>query len=1286
MTDTSSQVESAPIPSIKSLKSRFEQFALDNASSSTRSKPNPASPAPILPQSHSIVAPKSASNPRPRTPSSLTADDCITQSQPVALVCGVRSKLFASDSKATALKRAPPPPPPSRTKKPSSSPITSPLLRPVPVPAVLRSPSASPECELLSVRSNHDNHRAEESSEDGTLASVAPLRNRFLSPVPVQTTKPYPPQPVTPRPPPRPPMMTSRSDSVVIQNAPPSIHPRHTLPDVSQSLLDVSTETSSLGMIPIDAFPCPGSVATLRGRFALKDVSSEDNPSSHTEPNILVTSPPILPIRQPRPLNSTLFAREDSLELQSSSTSSLLSPFTDDESEISEISEISRLPVVQSEKTSGSGEFAYANGIHRRRHEREHSGSSSESLSSFSTPAKPKPPPRPASQAPPRPPRRSNGLSAPPGPQESSFTSSTATTPKRPVAPPLPSRRVTQQENAFEGLSPAPPLPARVPPSQGEDLVPIESASLVWERKPIGSPRLPPPPTRTIALGDKLPPIRRAPSPSSDEEFGSEEDPRVRGAESLPDSSRSSRRPPSMPSASFLEYKLQVPAHSGHVAVAGSGVVVASGHHIKYYDLSSNDGLSWVLDTRDGMRGSVASCLEFRSARNVADRGKYLWVGTKEGHLLEVDVEMGVFTSSKMGIHASQVTSIFRHGSMMVTVDEIGKSFIFDPNSNASAGIDADLSDDINLVYTAPRVYRLGEKVEFVKLLGGLLWTAVRTDVHGVGMASLPVIRVYDIYAPGSIGRSVTPTQHTGAVTSGTILPSHPDHVCLGHEGGFLSIWNISTQDGIPACVEVVKLSTSDVLCLEGVSDRLWAGGRKGTITVYDVSAKPWVVTNCWDAHGGLPVSRIFVDPYAMVHMEKLCVVSVGRDGQIRFWDGLLGADRIEQEMLKREHAFSTFRDLKVLIVTWNLDAAKPDSLVGEPENVRFLQDVLTSVDSPDIISFGFQEVIDLESRKMTAKTVLLGGKKKGDEGKLNERVTSSYKRWYDRTIQAVKLAMPLDSPYTVIHTESLVGLFTCMFVKNTVRPSLKDAAIATVKRGMGGHYGNKGGIIARFVIDDSSLCFINCHLAAGQHHVRQRNADVAAFLEETDVFPAESDEFEFVGGGDGSMVLDHEIVFLNGDMNYRIDQRRDAVISAIQSNDLDALLTYDQLHREMKHNRAFRLRAFREGPLTFAPTYKYDRHSNTFDTSEKRRVPAWCDRVLWRSRDEGRVTLMDYRRWEVNVSDHRPVSASFRVTVKKLVGEGKERERRVVEEWWRGAQSALLADARAFYEAQAII
>lgn len=161
-----------------------------------------------------------------------------------------------------------------------------------------------------------------------------------------------------------------------------------------------------------------------------------------------------------------------------------------------------------------------------------------------------------------------------------------------------------------------------------------------------------------------------------------------------------------------------------------------------------------------------------------------------------------------------------------------------------------------------------------------------------------------------------------------------------------------------------------------------------------------------------------------------------------------------------------------MLLVSWNVDAAKPDMLTGDAANLSFLSDALRSVESPDIITFGFQEVMDLENRKMAAKNVLLGSKKKGEnDGGLSEKVTSAYKRWYDRLVLAVRVAMGPEVPYTVVHTESLVGLFTCVFVKNSERHALKDLAITTIKRGMGGRYGNKVGVFFFFFREVGYLC-----------------------------------------------------------------------------------------------------------------------------------------------------------------------------------------------------------------------
>ncbi|KAG5650559.1 hypothetical protein H0H81_011820 [Sphagnurus paluster] len=897
----------------------------------------------------------------------------------------------------------------------------------------------------------------------------------------------------------------------------------------------------------------------------------------------------------------------------------------------------------------------------------------SESDLNFSSPKPSLPPPPP--------PRLRRPIS--PGLFDSS--SASASSPSLPsliTPPPLPVRRSTVAQ--LEEISPGPPrLPVRPLAIPSHISPESPGPSPTSDRRTFGSSRLPPPPTRIIGLGDKLPPPRRPPSPSSEEESGEEDSSGLNLADSLPDRSRSSRRLPILLFRDGSEPNIHVHAFTGIASVAGTTAVVAHNHHVKIYDLAQSDVPVHNIDSKDIAHKEVKiTSMEFRPCARKSDRGFLLWLGTKEGHIFEMDARTGGVVGSKHSAHLHAITHIFRHGRNMVTLDDSGKGFVFSPDASG---------EDISLANTQPRVVRFAEKQDFVKIIGGKLWTAARWEQQiSMGVHKTPIVRVYDIFGPGNATKAVLPAEPIGVVMSATIVPSMPEFVYMGHEGGYVSIWVLEGGDGYPKFLEAMKISTSDIVSLEGVNDRLWAGGRSGMISAFDVSQKPWIVMNCWSAHPGLPVLKLAVDHYGIDKIGRLCVVSIGRDEQLRLWDGLLGLDWValpaDHELSKQEHSFSTSRDLKVLLISWNCDAARPENLTGDPANVSFLTDVLQSVDSPDIISFGFQEVIDLESRKMAAKNVFLSSKKKSEDGGLSEKVTSAYRRWYDRMVIAIRQAMPPEETYSVIHTENLVGLFTCIFVKNSERPNVKEESITTIKRGMGGRYGNKGGIVSRFVIEDSSLCLINCHLAAGQAAVRQRNADVAGMLEEKAVFPETHYPFAYVGGGDGTMVLDHEIVFVNGDMNYRIDHRRDAIVAAVRAKDLNSLLPHDQLLREIKFNRACRFRGFSEGPLTFAPTYKYDRRSDEYDSSEKHRSPAWCDRVLWRSRVPTRVTQLHYRRYEANVSDHRPISAAFSVTVKSIKHEARLQVKAVVQAGWVDEQSRLLAAAKQFYVEQALI
>lgn len=69
---------------------------------------------------------------------------------------------------------------------------------------------------------------------------------------------------------------------------------------------------------------------------------------------------------------------------------------------------------------------------------------------------------------------------------------------------------------------------------------------------------------------------------------------------------------------------------------------------------------------------------------------------------------------------------------------------------------------------------------------------------------------------------------------------------------------------------------------------------------------------------------------------------------------------------------------------------------------------------------------------------------------------------------------------------------------------------------------------------------------------------------------------------------------------------------------------------------------------ISFPPTYKYEINSDRYvgenpKEGEKKRSPAWCDRILWFGKG---IKQLLYKRSELRLSDHRPVSSMFLVEV----------------------------------------
>jgi len=320
----------------------------------------------------------------------------------------------------------------------------------------------------------------------------------------------------------------------------------------------------------------------------------------------------------------------------------------------------------------------------------------------------------------------------------------------------------------------------------------------------------------------------------------------------------------------------------------------------------------------------------------------------------------------------------------------------------------------------------------------------------------------------------------------------------------------------------------------------------------------------------------------------------------------------VNQQLLERKHKFTETLEVRVMVGTWNVGGTAPrddlerwlrcqGSIYQSPE------------DPPDIILLCFQEICQL-----SPKNIL------GDESRKRD--------WVQFVVREVNRVF--ESQFTLVAERDLVGLLSVVFVKNQLKNHLKLISSVNVKLGFKGYTGNKGGILSRFELFDTSFCVVNCHLAPFRNQTKLRNSQIQSLVEQA----------RFMLDQHKVNIFEHDIVFWTGDLNYRLEGlSTQDILNKIQSCDYSYLLQYDQLRQEKKNNNI--LQGFKEATIAFPPSYKFSKESET-EYSVGKRDPAWCDRVLSR----GELNILRYGSCEFNTqSDHKPVFGYFVVPVKKF-------------------------------------
>jgi phosphatidylinositol-bisphosphatase len=315
----------------------------------------------------------------------------------------------------------------------------------------------------------------------------------------------------------------------------------------------------------------------------------------------------------------------------------------------------------------------------------------------------------------------------------------------------------------------------------------------------------------------------------------------------------------------------------------------------------------------------------------------------------------------------------------------------------------------------------------------------------------------------------------------------------------------------------------------------------------------------------------------------------------------------LDTDMIKDvESWIITNKKLLVRSITWNLNGK---TLPTDDDFIQSLSKEILVNNKYHIYVIGSEEC----ERSIAASTI-----------------NTSKKAWESL------LTSILGAKYVPIRSHTLQATHMIIFVHKGIEHLCHDVTSAAIATGVANTLGNKGAVGISFLFGKTKFIFMNAHLAANQNKVKDRNTQANKIVEEMPALLTKQPESGLVTDATSTRTI------FMGDLNYRIRGNYNLVMQLLALNMHEVMVNNDQLKWSINESLSFK--NFIEAPLHFKPTYRFDVGTSNYDTSAKKRIPAWCDRILFVP--DGLKCIAYNADFSLMNSDHKPVYASFEVDV----------------------------------------